>query len=101
MNDRVSRRDLLRFLSAAGIGAGALGLSDRAAADTMGNGEAAKVVGGKVIQPEREIALLHQTDVLVVGGGPAGTAAAIAATPASPAAGRSTSCSASTTSCAR
>lgn len=34
---------------------------------------------GKVIQPRRELAILHRTDVLVVGGGPAGTAAALAA----------------------
>lgn len=36
-------------------------------------------VGNKVIQPERDVPLLAQTDVLVVGGGPAGLAAAIAA----------------------
>ncbi len=40
---------------------------------------AARVVGGKVIQPERELPLLHETDILVVGGGPAGVAAAVAA----------------------
>jgi len=39
----------------------------------------AKLVGGKIIQPERELALLHETDVLVVGAGPAGVAAALAA----------------------
>ena len=32
-----------------------------------------------MIQPQRELPVLHQTDVLVVGGGPAGVAAAIAA----------------------
>ena len=32
-----------------------------------------------MIQPQRELPLLHKTDVLVVGGGPAGVAAAIAA----------------------
>ena len=37
------------------------------------------VVDGKVIQPRRELPLLHKTDVLVVGGGPAGVTAAIAA----------------------
>ena len=39
----------------------------------------AAVVNGRVIQPERELPLLHQTDVLVVGGGPAGVVAALAA----------------------
>jgi len=39
----------------------------------------ASLVGGKVIQPRRELPLLHRTDVLVVGGGPAGVTAAIAA----------------------
>jgi ribulose 1,5-bisphosphate synthetase/thiazole synthase len=34
---------------------------------------------GKIIQPQRELSILHKTDVLVVGGGPAGTAAALAA----------------------
>lgn len=40
---------------------------------------AARLREGKVIQPERELPLLHATEVLVVGGGPAGVAAAIAA----------------------
>lgn len=39
----------------------------------------ALVVDGKVIQPQRELAVLHQTDVLVVGGGPAGVVAALGA----------------------
>jgi len=34
---------------------------------------------GKVVQPLRQLEILHKTDVLVVGGGPAGTAAALAA----------------------
>ncbi len=34
---------------------------------------------GKVIQPRRELSILRQTGVLVVGGGPAGTAAALSA----------------------
>jgi len=34
---------------------------------------------GKVIQPQRQLPVLTETDVLVVGGGPAGIAAAIAA----------------------
>lgn len=39
----------------------------------------AKVVRGKVVQPERELPVLQKTGVLVVGGGPAGTAAAFCA----------------------
>jgi len=39
----------------------------------------AVIVDGKIIQPQRELPLLHKTDVLVVGGGPAGVTAAIAA----------------------
>ena len=34
---------------------------------------------GKILQPAREIPLFHETDVVVVGGGPAGFAAALAA----------------------
>ncbi len=37
------------------------------------------LVGGKVMQPRRELPIFHRTDVLVVGGGPAGVTAAIAA----------------------
>jgi succinate dehydrogenase/fumarate reductase flavoprotein subunit len=37
------------------------------------------LVDGKVIQPRREVPVLDTTDVLVVGGGPAGVVAAIAA----------------------
>ncbi len=39
----------------------------------------ATVVDGKVIQPRRELEILRKTGVLVVGGGPAGTAAALSA----------------------
>jgi ribulose 1,5-bisphosphate synthetase/thiazole synthase len=37
------------------------------------------IVSGKVIQPRRELSILRKTGVLVVGGGPAGTAAALSA----------------------
>jgi ribulose 1,5-bisphosphate synthetase/thiazole synthase len=37
------------------------------------------IVDGKVIQPRRELSILRKTGVLVVGGGPAGTAAALSA----------------------
>lgn len=39
----------------------------------------ARFVGGRVIQPQRELELLSRCQVLVVGGGPAGVSAAIAA----------------------
>ena len=39
----------------------------------------AKIISGKVIQPQRELSILKKTGVLVVGGGPAGTAAALSA----------------------
>lgn len=39
----------------------------------------AKFVDGRVIQPQRELPLLARCEVLVVGGGPAGVSAAIAA----------------------
>ena len=39
----------------------------------------ATLAGDKVIQPRREVPVLHKTSVLVVGGGPAGTAAAFCA----------------------
>ena len=39
----------------------------------------AVLADGKVIQPERPLTVAQQTDVLVVGGGPAGFAAAVAA----------------------
>lgn len=37
------------------------------------------ILAGKVLQPERPLAIAHEADVLVVGGGPAGFAAAVSA----------------------
>ena len=37
------------------------------------------MAGGKIVQPRRDVPVLHKTSVLVVGGGPAGTAAAFSA----------------------
>src|SRR5512135_2195296 len=39
----------------------------------------ATMAGDRVIQPQRELSILQKTGVLVVGGGPAGTAAALSA----------------------
>jgi hypothetical protein len=46
----------------------------------QGSGRAKRVRPAKaIVEPQREVPVLAETDVLVVGGGPAGTAAAIAA----------------------
>ena len=37
------------------------------------------LVNGRIVQPQRELPVLHQTDVLVIGGGTAGVTAALAA----------------------
>ena len=82
MNQRISRRNLLRALGVSALsGAGGISaLSGVANADPMrGRDAAARVVDGKVIQPQRELPVLHETDILVVGGGPAGVSAAVAA----------------------
>lgn len=39
----------------------------------------ATIIDGKVVQPRRELSVLQKTSILVVGGGPAGTAAAFCA----------------------
>ena len=98
MDKRMNRRECLRALGLSGL-AGGLGLSlSKTAAAQQRVGEssgfqssviaphkvqdtrtAATLVDGKVIQPRRELTILHETDVLVVGGGPAGVTAAIAA----------------------
>jgi len=45
----------------------------------VGAKKPATISDGKVIQPQRELSILRKTGVLVVGGGPAGTAAALSA----------------------
>ena len=96
MAGRMSRRELMRMAGAAGLVAGLGNLAGSGRADppslggnfqgrvvlpqvTQPTDACPQVVGGKVIQPQRELAVLHQTDVLVVGGGAAGVVAAIAA----------------------
>ncbi|MBN2593116.1 MAG: FAD-dependent oxidoreductase, partial [Sedimentisphaerales bacterium] len=97
MNDSINRRDCLRMLGYSGLAAGLGTISSRqlfgqevgessgfqssiiATHETESNRGSAVIVDGKVIQPRRELTILDKTDVLVVGGGPAGVVAAIAA----------------------
>jgi len=97
MNDSMNRRDCLRML---GLSGASVGLSSLAAAPSSAqnpgessgfessvlashkvqtNPAVATIVDGKVIQPRRELPVLDETDVLVVGGGSAGVVAAVAA----------------------
>jgi len=87
MNPRLSRRAWIEAvgITGAAAAAGVLGTSPPASvanADQAADRPAAAPAvlrDGHVIQPQRELPLLHQTDVLVVGGGPAGVCAALAA----------------------
>ena len=90
-----TRRDFLKAVgvgtAGVAIGLGAFGGARGAYADPIYKGSRivkaspidrggpVVISGGKVIQPRREIRVLRETDVLVVGGGSAGVIAAISA----------------------
>lgn len=94
MDSRMTRRKLFRMLAAAGLGPALATLS--AADETTAAPQTAKVpenkliptpkvdrypailANGQIIQPQRPLPMVHETEVLVVGGGPAGFAAAVA-----------------------
>ena len=85
----LSRRDFIRALGFSSLAAAGMGrvsaqpihegskVVDQITDSTRGS--AAFLEDGKVIQPQREIPVFRDTDVLVVGGGTAGVAAALAA----------------------
>lgn len=96
MKNWINRRDCLRIMGMSGLGIGAGSVIDqRLSAQDIGesgfqssviasnevqeNRSNAMLIDGKVIQPQRQLPVLTETDVLVVGGGPAGIVAAIAA----------------------
>jgi ribulose 1,5-bisphosphate synthetase/thiazole synthase len=97
MGESISRRDWIRMVSASGVAAGlGAAMPTSLRADPLGDGSgfagtiikdkvtqptdaSAILSGGKIIQPQRELTMLHKTDVLVIGGGTAGVTAAIAA----------------------
>ncbi|MCP5523471.1 MAG: FAD-dependent oxidoreductase [Verrucomicrobiales bacterium] len=95
MKPQFSRRRLLKLLTAAGFGTpfATRIVADEAPANTpravrpenivipvtARDRYPAQLVDGKVLQPARPLGVIHETDVLVVGGGPAGFTAAIAA----------------------
>jgi ribulose 1,5-bisphosphate synthetase/thiazole synthase len=93
----MNRRDWLRSMGFSSVAAGFVSWGPAQAADrdvalpsgfqshTLAAGKlqadraSPSLVDGKVIQPQRELPVLHTTDVLVVGAGSAGVTAAIAA----------------------
>jgi len=97
MGERMNRRACLRVLGLSGLTAGlstvrtrpcpaqSVGESSGFQSSVIASGQVRAnranptILDGKVIQPRRELPILDQTDVLVVGGGPAGVVAAIAA----------------------
>jgi len=94
MKDKITRRDLIRAAGASGLAAGFGGILSNEEAQGQpavrklatpsvrvadSDTPSAVIVDGQVIQPQRELPVLHKTEVLVVGAGPAGVVAALAA----------------------
>ncbi len=96
MSKRISRRDYLRIMGMSGLTVGTAAVFGQstpiqyvgesgfqssviARNKVQPNRSPALLANGQVIQPQRSLPVLTQTDVLVVGGGPAGVAAAVAA----------------------
>jgi hypothetical protein len=94
MSKELTRRELMRSIAAGGlVVAGTMTplssiLADQSKPQAVRGPQAqgpaaakrpATIADGKVIQPQRELSILRKTGVLVVGGGPAGTAAALSA----------------------
>ena len=98
MSDAMNRRDCLRVFGLSGLTVGLSSASLASSSTPQGPSESSgfqssiiaadkvqsnrgcpTLVDGKVMQPARELPVLDETDVLVVGGGSAGVVAAIAA----------------------
>jgi ribulose 1,5-bisphosphate synthetase/thiazole synthase len=94
MARKISRREVIRSIAGGGLVLAGSMIPLESLVASQGRpmpkrgpqpqGAARRVVpavleGGTVVQPRRELEILHKTDVLVVGGGPAGTAAALSA----------------------
>lgn len=96
MKNRITRRDCLRIMGMSGLGIGTgsvigkqllpqdIGESGFQSSvittnKVQENRSNAVLIDGKVIQPQRQLPVLTETDILVVGGGSAGIVAAIAA----------------------
>jgi hypothetical protein len=94
MSKELTRRELMRSIAAGGlVVAGTMTPLSSVAASQAGpgatrghqppgpaaKGTPATIIDGKVVQPRMELSVLRKTGVLVVGGGPAGTAAALSA----------------------
>ena len=96
MNNGITRRDCLRIMGMSGLGIGSSSVIGKELSPqdigesgfqssvittnkVQENRSNAVLIDGKVIQPQRQLPVLTETDVLVVGGGSAGIVAAIAA----------------------